>query len=1044
MDRDGASMPQRLRHILVRRAKDESGPASPATSSPSRQTAVARKLEGQLAESITAQEAESMMPQTLALRRRGPSCSTVGGLELEEDEMCKSPFRVLGDVHELLYTKQLRGSLGGSGISPVSNTDRSGNGPYSARLAAPPPPDLGARATTSGPLARKAQPAAIAAERSSLPPLPTAQVSHLPPLCAGPSLRPDKTDVAGEAVYAMGIDAYKPPAQTSLGLPTAPVADNSPRFDKHAAQWHLWEDRWQAQERRLAAAAGRPVSRLVMNSMDGYKDKILFQDLLEESQPERLNEDLAFATACRGSGQYFIPLGGIASRPHDAKTHWLPVHVRQAADGNIVSAAKHQRGLRTPSARRAAVRGSSPTRCDASEARAVHSPERRDDPVLDRFRSLPDKEYEVMNGTPAYVKAVLGDARKHTIVDGKIRPLRRSPNPDAGKPKHDILLEAEGLVSSFVRQREQKQAEQAAREAARRNEGFETQLKPPPPPPPLLVSTARLAFVAAPGSQHEQTLLVTNRSATVLLVRASHLDAAPLPAPDRPLHLADQMQDEDDCLPSSERDALGDEATDAPSDAVYGAAGDVPGGQPSAAMAAVASLTSERVAGSARLQKPTPSTSCRPAAPAFVLRSTEVHVLPGATASFSIVFEADLPGAYMHAVELHTEPAADLAPVVVQLSGRCVAHQSNTEAVRKLEARLAERQKVAFIRELVLRAMVEPAANAGARRVRQAERLPEPEDVDTPEPEPEQEAAPAEVANRRKPVKRTKKEMQEAEEAAAAAAAAAAASAAEAATHPPDGVDPLWWAREKDFTARNAALGLDFNSALWSALEGIARRTGMVNWDGSVGEIEASAADAGPAASGLLRELDALLQDALSGWRAPEPRWRDTLLRETVGLTMSDMVDAAAVAAAVRGDDPQHPLVHAAAGQPLTFGGAPFHWSWTELSYYAPPASDGMPRKLLEPAAPPPPPVELSAAELAVRATATRNGGKGKGQPKAGDKGKKDKSGGAPPEPSQPPELVRMPPTTVDAGAQPADAGPRFRSLMLDLVSAVCDACEEV
>jgi hypothetical protein len=804
----------------------------------------------------------------------------------------------------------------------------------------------------------------------------------------------------------------------------------------------MWEDRWQVQERKLAAAAGRPTSRLVMNSMDDYKEKILFQDLLTESQPERLSENLAFATSCRGSGQYFIPLGGVSSRPNDPKTHWLPVQVRQAADGKVVPAAKNLRGLRTLSPRRAVVRDVSPSHHDASEPRAVHSPRRREASVLDRFRPLPSKEYEVMNGTPTYIKAVLGEARKHTIVDGKIRPLRRSLNPDdAGGQKHDILPEAaEGLASISAWQREQKQADFAARESARRNETFETQLTPPPPPPPLLVSAARLAFTAEPGSQHEQALLVTNRSVTVLLVRASHMGAAPLPAPDRPLVLADHVDDNDGLL-SGERGALGDEAADPPSDGVHDAAGGASKGKPSAGMAALASITAERVARSTRLKKPTPPASCRPAAPAFVLQSTEMRVLPGATATFRIVFDADVPGVYTHAVQLYTVPAAGLAPVLVQLSGRCVAPLPNTDAVRKLEARLAERQKVAFIRELVLKAMVEPAADAGARRVRQAERLPEPENVDAAELEPEPEAAPAEVAKGKNQAKRSKKEMQEAEEAASVAAAAAAAAAAEAATRPPPGVDPLMWPHEKDFATRNTALGLSFTPALWSALKTIARRAGIVDWDGSVEDIEVAAADAGPAASGLLRDLDALLKDALSGLRAPEPRGRDTLLRETVGLTMSDMVDAAAVVAAVRGDDPRRPLAHAAAGLPLTFGGAKFRWSWTELGYHAPPSSDGMPHKLLEPAAPPPPPVEPSAAKLVARATTRKK--LVKEQAKGGSKGKKDIDNGASPEPAQPPELVRMPHTTIDAGAQPGDVGPRFRSLMLDLVSAVCDACEE-
>jgi hypothetical protein len=838
----------------------------------------------------------------------------------------------------------------------------------------------------------------------------------------------------------MGMHAHDPALLSPRDVPTpAPIVDRSPRFDRQAAQWDLWEDRWQAQERKLAAAAGRRVSRLVMNSMDDHKKKILFQDLLEESQPERLNENLAFATACRGSGQYFIPLGGVPSRLNDPKTHWLPVHVRQAADGKIVSAAKHQRDIRmrTPSPRRAAIRELSPSRRDASEPRAVHSPERRNESVLDRFRALPEKQYEVMNGTPAYVKAVLGEARRHTIVDGKIKPLRRSPNPDVGKSEHELLLEAEGLVSSFARQREQKQAEHAAREAARRDEGFVTNFTPPPPPQPLVVSTTRLAFAAAPGTQQEQTVLVTNCSATLLLVHASHLAAAPLPAPDRPLLSSDHGEDFN--LTSSELGALGDEIVDVPSREVDDMSGDMPGDQPSAGMAAIAALTAERAARSAR-HKMTPQASCRPAAPPFVLQTHEAHVLPGATASFRIVFEADVPGAYTHAVELHTVPAAGLDPVVIQLSGRCVAPSPNTEAVRKLEARLAERQTVAFMRELVLRAMVEPAADAGARRVRSAERLPEPEDPDTAEPEPEPQPEPVEVAKGKKPIKRSKKEMQEAEEAAAATAMAAAAAAAEAAMHPPSGVDPMWWPRAKDFAARNATLGVSFNPALWSALEEIARRAGVVDWDGSVEKVEVAAGDAGLAASGLLRELDALLQTALSGLQAPEPRWRDALLRETVGLAMSDMVDAAVLAAAMRGDDPQQPFIYAAAGQPLTFGGEEFRWSWTERSYHAPPASDGMPRKLLESAAPPPP-VEPSATQQTVTAIAKERGGKE--QPKRADKGHKDKDGGAPPpEASQSPELVRMAPTTTDAGAQSADVGPRFRSLMLDLASAVCDACE--
>jgi len=949
---DGAEPTARTRReIFVRRSRDSGAPASPSVASTA----------SPLAQSLAAEDA-------LALRTG-------------------DPWSILGANEEEGRSLSPKGTRRGD--------SKMGTAPDSARASvAPAPLELRAgRATTSEARVRPTPlPMGRVNERTLLPPLP---MTHTPPQGLWPLYRPEDAGVAGEAAYAAGIEAHKPRCFTPRGVPEPPVAAaKTPRFEKHAAQWDLWESRWERQERELRGVAGssRGSAQLVMNSMEEYKDRIVFQDLLEESRPQRLSDNLKFATDCRSAGQYFIPLGGVASRPFDPMAHWLPIKVRTEG-GRIVSAAKYQRASIPPSPKRAIVRAESAGRRDDHGSRAVYSPEPMRASEMDRWKERPDKEYEpLMQGTPAYVKAKLGDGRKHTVVDGKIRLLKQGANPDQGKKPEQILYEKDGIVSGFARERELRQAELAARSASTRDESYASQLTPPPNPPPLVLSARRLSFVSVPGVGREQVLLVTNSSATTLLVSAHHMTAAPLPAPEAHPHGLTHEEE--------------------------------------VAAEALRGATDASVSAPAPRQSLAPPASGRPSAPQFVLAIPELYVLPGQTAGFRVVFAAELAGSYTHSLQLRTTPAAGLAPVAVELSAKCLAAAPDTKAMRDLETKLARCETLGFVRELVLRAMVAPAAEQGARRVRVAEGLAEPPEPNAGEAAlggtAEEEAKPAKG---KKPTRLGKKEHQEAEAAAAARAAADAAAKAEAATRPPPGVDAVWWARERDWAEWNPELPL--SPPLWSALERVARAAGVVGWTGSLEQVEDAAA-AGPNARGLLEELDAILSDASSRERGPEPRGRETLVRAAVGLALSDLVDASLAAETLRATQ-LAPFAAAPHGVGLTYGGVRFVWSWEELCYLHAPETEGAPRKRLACAAPPPPPPELTPSELAaiakakkkVATAAPRGGGKNASEPLA------------------PPELVPMPFTTAAAGARPADAGPPFRALLLKLADSIADLCAE-
>lgn len=455
-------------------------------------------------------------------------------------------------------------------------------------------------------------------------------------------------DIGGSRNGSWPAIQRKTPGQAKPPSNTAPFGDEMVKKDKFAASWEWWETTWEAQERHLQQRVGRPVDSLAMNSMHQHKERILFQDLLEESQPQQLSDSLEFAVSCRNAGVYYTPLGGLPSRPYDMVTHWMPTTVRKAPDGNIVSAAKHRRSSMP-------ARERSPAR--RPERREVYSPEPARASALERFRPTSDQLLgPVLHGTPDLVKTALGSERRHTLVEGKIRPLKPGPRPGEDKDSAALLQQAGGLVLQVAHQRTQQGEEENA------DTPLAPEMSPPAPLKPLHLSATRLSFTSAPGKRDIHTIYVTNNASVALRVTATPVARPSLPSAAL-LSAAD----------------LGD-----------------PEAEEKTGLAA----------GNGKSREPTPFSG-------IVLTD---YLLPGKTAEFPVVFETVIAGSYTGGLSFSTAPSAGLSPITVSLWGRCIMPAAaGNHAIRWLAESLEERETSGFVRELLLRSVFGPAVAQAAR-----------------------------------------------------------------------------------------------------------------------------------------------------------------------------------------------------------------------------------------------------------------------------------------------------------------------------------------